>query len=106
MHRTGVHDAVQSILLTTSKEDANECCARGERVDDVGGRGWCGEVKQHVPRELDVKHREQQPAYARESATTNSQRHHGQEHHLSGRAHTAMIVSDEGKNKLWHFISV
>ena len=72
----------------------NECFAKGERVDNVdvvligqayGGRRWCGEI-QHVPRELDVTHRKQQPVYERESATTNSQRHHGVEHRLTGRA--------------------
>ena len=49
----------------------NECCARVERVHNVdvafmgqeyGGRGWCGKYKLHVPRELDVTHRDQQPA--------------------------------------------
>ena len=62
-------------------ERINEHYARGERVDNgdvllieqaYGRRRWCGEVQQHVPRELDVTHREQQPAYARESAITKS----------------------------------
>ena len=36
--------------------------------------------------ENSMLHREQQPAYARESATTNSRRHHDQEHRLTNRA--------------------